>query len=146
MKTAIAFVLSTMLATTMGHADQEPDMIDNMVAMQYFLHKLSLSVEAGNHELADFYAHELEETIEEAETISEYHGHPIGALVTSMLVPAFDAFEDALDEGRHAELGDRLDQVINSCNACHGATGYDFIRIQRNTHNPYMQAFEPLQK
>ena len=146
MKTAIVLAFGTMLAATAAHADQEPDMIENMVAMQYFLHKLSLSVSAGNDGLADFYAHELEETIEEAQTISEYHGHPIGDLVTSMLVPAFDAFEDALDQGRHAELDDRLDQVINSCNACHGATGYEFIHIQRNRHNPYMQSFEPHEK
>ena len=143
MKLVCVLLFGGILATSAAHADQEPDLIDNMVAMQYFLHKLSLSVSAGNYELADFYAHELEETIEDAETISDYHGHPIGQLVTRMLVPTFDAFEDALDEGQHDDLADRLDQVISSCNACHSATGYDVIHIKRNAHNPYMQSFRP---
>lgn len=124
-------------------ADEAPDMIDNMVAMQYFLHKLGLSLDAGHHELADFYAHELEETIEEAQKIETYHDHPIGELVTAMLLPPFEKLEDAVEENRTGLARSRFDEVVEACNACHAATGYEFIRIVPTDHNPFMQSFQP---
>lgn len=144
MKTSLAFCLAFGLALANGpaQAEDEPDMIGTMGSMQLFLHKLSLSVAADNRELIDFYAHELEETIEAAESIEEYHDIPVGRLTEAMLVPAFEAFEEAVDEDA-AKLDRQLGDVIQACNACHQATGYEFIHIQRNESNPYMQRFEP---
>jgi len=134
---------ATLLAFAPLQADEEPALIENMGAMQYFLHKLSLSIAARNSELADFYAHELEETIEDAEKIKEYDGKRIGQMVKSMLVPPFEALEDAIDEGNWADADARLADVIASCNACHQQTEFGFIRIQPTTQNPFMQSFEP---
>lgn len=124
-------------------ADEPPDLIDNMMRMQYFTHKLTLSVDARNHKLADFYAHELEEIIEVAETIPTYHDHAIGDLVSGMLVPAFEALEDAIEAGDWMQADARLDQMITNCNACHTSTGFEAIRIKRVESNPYLQSFEP---
>lgn len=124
-------------------AEEKPDMIATMGNMQLFLHKLSLSVDAGNAELAGFYAHELEEAIEAAESIDTYHDIPVGELTGSMLVPSFEAFEAALDEGDAERIESRMGQLIDGCNACHQATGYDFIHIRASASNPYMQSFEP---
>ncbi|WP_376694504.1 hypothetical protein [Wenzhouxiangella sp. EGI_FJ10409] len=148
MKTSLAFCLAFGLALATGpaQAEDEPDMIGTMGSMQLFLHKLSLSVAAGNRELIDFYAHELEETIEAAESIEEYHDIPVGQLTEAMLVPAFEAFEEAVDEDAAedpAKLDRKLGELIQACNACHQATGYEFIHIERNESNPYMQRFEP---
>ncbi len=50
-----------------------------MAWMQTYLHKLDLSVQAGNGELSHFYLHELEEAAEGVvETIEEYDGAPGG--------------------------------------------------------------------
>lgn len=135
---APALLLSASLA-----AEEEPGLAENMRAMQYYLHKLSLSIDAHNQPLADFYAHELEETIEDAEKIGDYKDQPIGRLTQAMLVPGFDALEDAIAEDDWDQTSARLDAVIQSCNACHLATGFGFIRIQRSTTNPYMQSFQP---
>jgi hypothetical protein len=143
-KTIPMFVVAvTLLAFAPLKADQDPALAENMGAMQYFLHKLSLSVAARNTELADFYAHELEETIEEAEEIKDYKGKPIAQLVKSMLVPPFEALEDAIDDRDWGKADTQLSGVINACNACHQATGFGFLRIAPTTQNPFMQSFEP---
>lgn len=118
-------------------------MIGTMGQMQLFLHKLSLSVDAGNSELADFYAHELEEAIETAEGIEKYHDIPVGQLTEAMLVPSFEAFENALEGDEPEKVQSRMEGLIEACNACHQATGYGFIHIQPSDANPYMQSFEP---
>jgi len=138
---SLAFVFS--LAAAPLAAEEEPDMIATMGQMQLFLHKLSLSVDAGNAELAEFYAHELEETIEAAESIEKYHDIPVGELTGSMLVPSFEALESALDGDDPARVESRMNQLVEACNACHQATGYGFIRLERTTANPYMQDFQP---
>lgn len=135
---------AALLAFAPLQADEEPALVENMGAMQYFLHKLSLSVAARNAELADFYAHELEETIEEAEEIKEYKGKRIGQMVGSMLVPPFEALEDAIDSGDWAEVDARLSSVIESCNLCHQQSGFGYIRIAPTTQNPFMQSFDPV--
>ncbi|MCA1778252.1 MAG: hypothetical protein LC637_02365 [Xanthomonadaceae bacterium] len=123
---------------------EDHELIGNMGAMQYFSHKLDLSIHHRNRELADFYAHEIEETLEETIEIDEYHGKPIGKLAEAMLVPAFERFEQALDdEGEWEAVERRFGELIDACNVCHQATGYDFINIQRSDENPYMQRFEP---
>lgn len=145
MKKLAALSLATALALG-AHgalASDEPDMIGTMGDMQLFLHKLSLSVDAGNTKLADFYAHELEEAIEAAEGIEKYHDIPVGQLTGAMLVPSFEALEKALDGEDAGQVRSRLGEVIEACNACHQATGYGFIDIQPTEANPYMQSFAP---
>lgn len=140
----LAVLACLVLAGCDGPDTDEPhDLIDNMMRMQYFTHKLTLSVDARNDKLADFYAHELEEIIEVAETIPTYHDHAIGELVSGMLVPAFEALEDAIEAGDWMQADARLDQMITNCNACHTSTGFDAIHIKRVESNPYLQSFEP---
>jgi len=119
---------------------EEHGLVENMGAMQYFSHKLVLAIDAGNLPLADFYAHELEETIEAASAIESYGGQTIGALVEAMLEPRFEELEEALDSdaGRASAA---FDDMIDSCNACHQATGFGLIRVQRRSDNPYLQDF-----
>ncbi|NEZ04346.1 hypothetical protein G4Y73_09335 [Wenzhouxiangella sp. XN201] len=145
MKSPLALTLAFSLAIVLplAHAGDEPDMIGTMGDMQRFMHKLGLSVAAKNPELVDFYAHELEESIEAAESIDQYHDIRVGELTKAMLAPAFEAFEQAVEAREHERVGERYDGLIEACNACHQATGYDFIQIRSNDSNPYMQSFEP---
>lgn len=135
--------LTVLLCAGSVSAEDEPDMIGTMGQMQLFLHKLSLSVEADNPKLTDFYAHELEENIEAAKRIDEYHDIPVGQLTEAMLVPSFEAFESALESDDPEQIRSRMGELINACNACHQATDYGFIHIQPSESNPYMQSFEP---
>jgi len=145
MKAPLSLFLMLALSIAAGRAlaDDEPELIDTMGQLQLFLHKLSLSVDAGNIELADFYAHELEEAIEAAESIEAYHDIPVGRLTGSILTPTFEQLEQALDSGDMETIEPRLRGVVSACNGCHEATGYGFISIAPTPANPYMQRFEP---
>lgn len=133
------------LLATASDRVEDHDLIGKMGAMQYFAHKLDLSIRARNRELAGFYAHEIEETLEATGEIDEYHGKPVGQLSEAMLAPAFERFERALDDknGGWETIDRRFGELIDACNACHQATGYPFIAIRRTDANPYMQDFDP---
>ena len=140
-------LLATALLILPAHADDDKgvDLIDNMRALQYFMHKAALAVDRRNKLLADFYAHELEEALEQSMGIEKYHEQPIGALTKAMQWPAFERFEEALDAPKMdwKQVSRQVDEMIGACNACHQATGYGFINLKRSRKNPFMQSFEP---
>jgi hypothetical protein len=144
--TMLAAVVPLMLQWPV-QAGEEVDLIDNMRALQYHAHKAGLAIDYRNLRLADFYAHELQEALEDSAGIKAYHDQPIGELTRAMLLPAFERFEDALGEAKPdwERISNRFDRVLDSCNSCHQATGYGFIRIQRTRMNPFMQSFEPME-
>jgi hypothetical protein len=125
----------------------EDDLIGLMGALQKYTHKLQLSLDHGNRELAGFYIHEIEETLEEIGEIDEYDGHPVGRLSSSMMIPRIEAIdaalENAADTGVLSAAGREFDRLVDACNACHTATGHGFIVIRRNSANPWLQSFEP---
>lgn len=139
---AAVWIASLDLAAEPG----EPDLVGNMGDLQRFSHKMDLAIGQANRPLADFYAHELEETIAATVAIESYHDQPIGELTRTMLVPAFERLEAALDAepANPSELEAAVEGYVAACNACHLATGYGHLRIERSTVNPYMQSFAPL--
>lgn len=126
-------------------AQAEPELAIAMSQLQYFSHKLALSVEARNAELAGFYLHEVEEVAESIrDEIPDYEGYPIGPLVDSMLMPQIEALEDNLDTPAWDAAAEGLGAVVEGCNACHAATDHGFIVIELAAgSNPYMQSFQP---
>jgi hypothetical protein len=120
-----------------------PGLAVQMKYMSYWAHKVGLSVEAENMELADFYHHELEEAAEDLiDSIESYDGFPIAELTKSMLVPALDALEDALDAGNWTEIRSAYTTVVTSCNTCHVATDHGYIVITEGYgNNPFNQEF-----
>lgn len=148
MRSTIALVGAILLSLPARAGDDEGvDLIDNMRALQYHAHKVALAVDHRNLKLAEFYAHELEEALEDSVRIKSYHDQPIGKLTRAMLLPAFERFEAALDEPKPDwdKVSDRFDRMVEACNACHTATGYGFIVLRRSRENPFMQSFEPVQ-
>lgn len=139
MLAACALALPLTAAASEGEGDVE--LVDNMSQLQYFSHKAALSIDAENRQLADFYVHELEEMLEQTESIESYDGHPIGELAGAMLRPAVEDLEEALDEGEWPAVNSAYDSMIDSCNACHQATEHGYIKIERSSQNPYMQDF-----
>jgi hypothetical protein len=126
------------------HNTYTPGLAMQMHYIQMWTHKLALSVEAENEELAGFYHHELEEAIEDLiESIEEYDGYQIADLTQVMLVPALDAFEDALDgEDGWVVVKERFEALIQTCNSCHVATEHGYIVINNGFgKNPFNQTF-----
>jgi hypothetical protein len=120
----------------------EEGLVDYMTALQYFSHKAGLAIRGGNLELADFYMHEIEETLEGVGEIESYDGHPVGALSKMMAVPV-ESVGGGLDAGSTEAAMEAYQTMLNTCNVCHAATAHGFIKIvDRSMENPYMQAFD----
>ena len=124
---------------------EDAELATPMSQLQTFAHKLALSIEAENGELAGFYLHEIEETAESIiDEIPEYEGLAIGPLVGSMLMPQVERLEEALEPGDWQAAAAVFGDIVNSCNACHQATEHGFIVIEyRPGENPFMQSFAP---
>ena len=139
-------VASILVVSTSVHASDDdykgPGLIDHMRNFQYFSHKLGLAVQADNKQLADFYAHEVEETAEAVEEIEEFDGYPVGALVKSILLPALEDFEQTLETGTTETRMAAYQELLDSCNKCHQSAGHPYIHIRFNDNNPYNQSFE----
>ncbi len=125
-----------------GSGEGAEGLVAKMGYLQRYLHKLDLSVQAENVELAGYYIHELEELVEElADAGVVYEGHQVGALTGSMLTPPIEALEDALETGGDADAA--VGVLVAQCNACHVATERAWMKIERATSNPFNQDFSP---
>jgi hypothetical protein len=128
-------------AASQAHAGDEVELVRYMGTMQYMVHKAGLAIQGQDQALAGFYVHEIEEVIERLEEVESFDGHAIGSLVRSVLVPPFEALEEAVKSADWKDADTRFDQLLNSCNTCHETTEHGYIRIQRSTDNPFMQSF-----
>lgn len=117
------------------------ELVAHMQQLQYFAHKLQLSIEADNRKLAAFYAHELEEVIEKVENVSSYDGHPVGKMTKTILLPAFEALEKSINDQAGGATMKNFNNLVNACNKCHSLTDHGYIVIKKNSNNPYMQSF-----
>ena len=141
-KGTLGMLVGLLLFLPAHAAEDVPGFVDNMIGLQYFMHKAGLSMRADNLELADFYLHEIEEILEVVGEIESYDEMPVGELSKAMLGPAFHDLEEAVDSGDSSAALSAYTTVINSCNACHTATGFAYIKIaDRSTENVFMQDF-----
>lgn len=117
-------------------------LINQMSFMQHFSTKLYYAGAEENWELADFYSHELEETAEDVfDANFEHHGHDVSNLIETMLYPAIERVEEAIDAEDVELFKNNYQTLINSCNACHKATGHPYLEMKTPESNPYNQNF-----
>lgn len=126
-------------------AQEPPELATFMGELQRLTHKLSLSTAAHNPELAKFYLYESLEILNEIqEQVPEYEGIPVAVYMDRFALPAYEPLKTLLKQTDKASVEDWdsvTANIIDSCNACHRATKFEFIRIRRNDHNPYAQDF-----
>jgi hypothetical protein len=127
------------------HTSEEPELAVLMARMQYFTHKLGLSVGFRNIELAAFYHHELEEVTEDViGHVQTYDGYPVADLMRAMLLPLIESMEESLTRRNWANIDGDLTRLVEGCNACHAATDHAVIRIEPSFDiNPFLQDFRP---
>ena len=123
---------------------EEVELVGYMSTLQYFTHKLGLSITAENKDLAGFYLHELEELVEVIEDeVPSYDGYPIADLIRTLLAPAVENVEKAVQKGGWESADGAFDDLLTACNRCHTETKHGFIRIERRSDNPFIQSFKP---
>jgi hypothetical protein len=127
--------------------DDTPELALLMGDLQRLTHKMALSANEGNAELAAFYMHEsLEQLTAIQEQAPVYEDQPVALLIERMALPSYEKFREAV-KARPADrerMLTALDGVIASCNQCHVASKHPLIRITRGTEvNPFNQSFKP---
>lgn len=102
-----------------------------MAYMQRYSHKLYWAGINENWELSKFYAHELEEAIEEIEEAKvNDDGFAVSAMVAKMTSHAFEEVENAIKKQEKIAFESSYQLLIQSCNACHAAGKHEYIIIE----------------
>ena len=148
-------LLGASLVLTFGalcQAEESPpvkELAPFMGELQRLTHKLSLSAQAGNAELAGFYMYESIEVLKAIqEEVPEYRGLPIAVFVDRFGLPSYTGMQKLLNDSKGGILDARhlmgaMNLVIENCNKCHDATQHGFIRITEARSNPFNQVFNP---
>lgn len=131
-------------------APPQEELAEYMGQLQTYTHKLSLSAGAKNAPLAQLYLHEslaLLQTIQEK--FPEYERIPVALLIDRIALAGYEPLKAELGkpvaELDLAALDKGMEAIIHTCNACHIASQVPFIRIERNSFNPFLQSFQPVQ-
>ena len=126
-------------------SDDHEGLAPHMDYLRRVTHKLGLSIDARNKDLAEFYAGEIGESVSFfQEEYPEYDGYPVGALSQELLTPRLAPVTKAIAAGDWAAASSSYDTLMSDgCNACHAATQHAFIKIERNKSNPFNQTFTP---
>lgn len=140
--------LAASAAEFIEHVEESPkELAAYMADLQVLTHKLGLSIEAKNRPLVRFYLHESLVLIEEIqETLPEYEGTPVALYMDRMALPTYKLVREKYDAPQESpkyfeHLDTAYDGLIATCNACHVSSSHDYLRIKRNSHNPYLQDF-----
>lgn len=125
---------SETVQTSMEKSEEDEEGYEVAKAMGYlqkYSHKLYLAGSNENWELSEFYAHEIEETVEEIEEAKIVDdGYDISALVGTMTNPAFEKVEKSIHDQDASAFADSYKLLVQSCNACHQTTEHEFIKIE----------------
>jgi len=88
-------------------------------------HVMHRAGEAGDWAVA---SHELAEIKRITGLATASHAKN-GKLMQSMMASSYDALDDAIEHSSHGKFENALEQTIGSCNACHTATGSEFVQV-----------------
>jgi len=135
-------------AETELHTDSDEDysntipLIYHMSFIQRYSTKLYFAGMEENWELADIYAHELEEL---SDVIIEGNlkddGVDISSLMESMLPPRLEEVGQAIDQKNIALFKENYENMILTCNQCHQASDYGLVKVTVPEQNPFNQDF-----
>ena len=145
----LAFTFTTPNTEVNANEDGE-ELATYMGELQRLTHKLQLSIEANNPQLASFYLQESFHIYEEVQSkLPVYEDIPVAIYLDRFALPTYQPlrqFLSAKPKNIDPTQGTRmLNTIIEGCNKCHQVSHFGFVKIQSNSHNPYLQDFSPQQ-
>ena len=88
-------------------------------------HVMHRAADAGDWAVASHELSEMQRLTQLSDTINPDQGK----LMQAMLAPSFEALASAIENTDDEKFDEALVQTIDSCNACHAATGSPFIQV-----------------
>jgi hypothetical protein len=112
--------------------DDEFELADYMNKLQRHANKLWFAGSSQNWELAQFYVHELEESMEAVEhaNLTE-DGVELTPLIRNYGLKSLEKLEDAIKNKESKAFDETYDMLVANCNSCHNAANHSFIVIQK---------------
>ena len=108
-----------------------PHLGQMMLTNQIYHTKLYYAATEQNWGLAEFYTHELTESLEDIiQYYPEYEGLKIKELATNTALKQVRNLEKSVEKKSLVEFKEGYVQLTNACNACHVATQHQFIKIK----------------
>ncbi|WP_375560503.1 hypothetical protein ACE193_22875 [Bernardetia sp. OM2101] len=101
-----------------------------MARMQTYMQKLHFAGQNENWKLAQFYTHELEETMEDIidhNVVDE--GTEISNLVKTMAFPNIEKLEKTIESKEKISFVEGYQLLLRSCNNCHITSKHEFIKV-----------------
>ncbi|AFM05593.1 hypothetical protein Fleli_3263 [Bernardetia litoralis DSM 6794] len=101
-----------------------------MARMQTYMQKLHFAGQHENWKLAQFYTHELEETMEDIidhNVVDE--GKDISNFVKTMAFPNIEKLEKTIKSEDKVSFVEGYQLLLRSCNNCHTVNNHEFIKI-----------------
>ena len=101
-----------------------------MARMQTYMQKLHFAGQNQNWKLAQFYTHELEETMEDIidHKVTD-DGKDISNLVKTMAFPNIEKLEKTIESQDKTSFVEGYQLLLRSCNNCHVSSNHKFIKI-----------------
>lgn len=107
------------------------ELADAMTNLQRHANKLWFAGKNKNWELANFYAHEIEEAMEEIEKREVMEEDiNISKLIPLMGYPAVKKVEESIKQEDIEAFNLEYANLITNCNSCHKAAKYSMIQIK----------------
>lgn len=108
------------------------ELANEMGAMQRHINKLWFAGTNNNWQLAQFYVHEIEESMEKIEHANVYEdGIALSPLIRNFGLKSLEPLEAAIEKNDAKAFETSYDLLVTGCNNCHSTVKHSFIKIQR---------------
>ena len=109
-------------------AYEEGDLLRHMVLFQRYLEKAATAADAGNAELAAFYAEKIEENAHlVVESGFVIDGQDVSQIAAEVALPRAAELAHVAEQG--GDVRPALERMAIGCNACHIRSGYGVVRV-----------------
>ncbi len=110
--------------------EEEFPLVEYMSKMLYYTQKVGMAGKYQNWDLAGFYVHELEESVEVlADSHVVYDGVEVSNLAKN-LEPLIEQLETHVKEGNAVEFPKTYQTLIRNCNNCHISANKPYIVVE----------------
>ena len=113
---------------TLVDKSYKPGFGELMNLVHHHFDELHRAGQNANWQYAEFEMHEMQEAFD---NIATFQAQRKETTQLKMIFPALDRMKQTLKNPNAEDFNKSYIDILNTCNACHKQTGYDFIKITK---------------